>query len=105
MESKRSDPRPMVRRVLERLTIAISVCILLVLPAHATTCLAPPRPFVPSNPADAREYADLIQQDFETYLKDIQHYFRCLDAERTRAFAEAQEVSQEYGRFLDGVRR
>ena len=41
--------------------------------AHAMACLAPPRPLVPSDPAQAR------------------------------AFAEAQEVSQEYGRFLESV--
>ena len=71
--------------------------------AHAMTCLAPPRPFVPSDPAQAREFADIIQKDFETYIADIQRYFLCLDEERARAFAEAQEVSQEYGRFLESV--
>ena len=68
--------------------------------AAAETCLAPPRPFVPSDPQAAREYADLIRQDFELYIRDIQGYFRCLEAERARAFEEAREVSEEYGRFL-----
>ena len=68
--------------------------------AAAGTCLAPPRPFVPSDPQAAREYADLIRQDFELYIRDIQSYFLCLEAERTRAFEEAREVSEEYGRFL-----
>ena len=67
------------------------------------TCLAPPRPFVPSDPAQAREFADIIQKDFETYIAKIQRYFLCLDEERARAFTEAQEVSQEYGRFLESV--
>ena len=71
--------------------------------AHATTCLAPPRPFVPSDLAKAREFADIIQKDFETYIAEIQRYFLCLDEERARAFSEAQEVSQEYGRFLESV--
>ena len=53
----------------------------------------------------ALEYADLIRQDFETYLAQVQGYFRCLDAERSRAFGEAQEVSEEYGRFVETVRR
>ena len=70
---------------------------------HAMTCLAPPRPFVPSDPAQAREFADIIQTDFETYIAEIQRYFLCLDEERARAFTEAQEVSQEYGRFLESV--
>ena len=71
--------------------------------SYAMTCLAPPRPFVPSDPAQAREFADIIQKDFETYIAEIQRYFLCLDEERARAFAEAQEVSQEYGRFLESV--
>ena len=66
----------------------------------AETCVAPPRPFVPSDPEAAREYADLIRQDFELYIRDIQSYFLCLEAERARAFEEAREVSEDYGRFL-----
>jgi hypothetical protein len=68
--------------------------------AGAETCLAPIPPFVPNDPQAAQEYADIIRQDFEYYITDIQHYFRCLDTERARAFEEAREVSQEYGRFL-----
>jgi hypothetical protein len=60
---------------------------------------------VPSDPQAAREYADLIQNDFEIYIQDIQSYFRCLDDERARAFQEAREVSAEYGRFLGTLER
>lgn len=73
--------------------------------ASAETCLAPSRPFVPSDPQAAQEHADLIRNDFEAYIKDIQRYFRCLDNERARAFQEAREVSEEYGRFLESVER
>ena len=73
--------------------------------AFAETCLAPSRPFVPKDPQAAQEYADLIRQDFEAYISDVQDYFRCLDAERVRAFQEAREVSEEYGRFLLAVER
>ena len=66
----------------------------------AQTCYAPPRPFVPTDPIDVEEYRDLIGSDFETYIADIQSYFRCLELERARAFEEAREVSEEYGRFL-----
>lgn len=69
----------------------------------AESCLAPPRPFVPSDSEAARDYANLIRGDFETYIQDIQSYFRCLDSERARAFEEAREVSEEYGRFLQLV--
>lgn len=71
----------------------------------AQGCLAPSRPFVPSDPRDVREYADLIRTDFEVYLADVQTYFRCLDAERARAFNEAREVSEEYARFIETVGR
>lgn len=80
----------------------VSVFLLIVFPAGATaqTCYAPPRPFVPTDPQDVQEYRDLIGRDFETYIVDIQAYFRCLEEERARAFEEAREVSEEYGRFL-----
>ncbi|MBT4622560.1 MAG: hypothetical protein HOB97_00765 [Verrucomicrobia bacterium] len=72
--------------------------------ALAETCFAPSRPFVPNGLQAAQEYADLIRNDFEAYIQAIQNYFRCLDNERARAFQEAREVSEEYGRFhgLDG---
>jgi len=69
----------------------------------AASCLAPPRPFLPSDSQAARDYANLIRGDFETYIQDIQSYFRCLEGERARAFEEAREVSEEYGRFLELV--
>ena len=65
--------------------------------------MAPARPFVPRDSQAARDYADIIRQDFEDYISDIQSYFRCLDKERARAFAEAREVSEDYGRFLQLV--
>ena len=69
--------------------------------AIGQACYAPERPFVPTDPQDVQEYRDLIGRDFEIYIEDIQSYFRCLDEERARAFEEAREVSQEYGRFLE----
>lgn len=69
-------------------------------PGFADSCLAPPRPFLPSDSQAARDYGDIIRGDFEDYIQDIQSYFRCLDDERARAFEEAREVSEDYGRFL-----
>jgi hypothetical protein len=83
----------------------IAMTVLGVSVAHGQGCVAPPRPFVPGDPVAVREYADLIRADFETYLADVQSYFRCLDAERARAFEEAREVSEEYARFIATVRR
>ena len=80
-----------------------SLALLLLVPAacQAASCLAPVRPFVPSDSQAARDYADIIRRDFEAYITDIQDYFRCLEQERARAFEEAREVSQDYGRFLE----
>ncbi|SEL67391.1 hypothetical protein SAMN05443999_10710 [Roseovarius azorensis] len=69
-------------------------------PGFAASCLAPARPFLPSDSPAVLNYADLIRGDFEDYIQDIQCYFRCLDEERARAFEEAREVSEDYGRFL-----
>ena len=52
-----------------------------------------------------RAYADLIRGDFETYIAEVQEYFRCLDEERARAFVEAGEVSEDYARFVAAVER
>lgn len=79
---------------------AIVSCFGFAAPAQAETCYPPTVPFVPSDPEAQREFADLIRRDFETYIADVQAYFRCLDVERARAFEEAREVSEEYGRFL-----
>ena len=69
-------------------------------PVLAESCFAPPRPFLPSDSRAILDYENIIRQDFENYISDIQSYFRCLDGERARAFEEAREVSEDYGRFL-----
>lgn len=83
--------------------VTVVLCFLLPGTGHAQTCYAPERPFVPTDSDDIREYRDLIRSDFELYIEDIQAYFRCLEEERARAFEEAREVSEEYGRFLQAV--
>ena len=67
--------------------------------AMAAPCLAPERPFLPQSREDMRRYADLLRADFETYIAEVQIYFRCLDEERARAFVEAREVVEQYGQF------
>ncbi|MCA1288406.1 hypothetical protein LC064_23950 [Salipiger bermudensis] len=71
--------------------------------ASAESCLAPARPYVPNDAQAVRDYADIIRGDFELYFRDIQGYFRCLEAERARAFEEAREVSEEYGFLLQTI--
>lgn len=90
---------------LQRRRLKQSLALLLLVPAasQAGSCLAPLRPFVPSDSQAARDYAVIIRWDFKVYLTDIQDYFRCLEQERARVFKEAREVSQDYGRFLELV--
>lgn len=66
-------------------------------------CTPPERPFLPQAREDTRIYSDLIREDFETYIADVQDYFRCFDEERARAFSEAREVSEDYGWFMDAL--
>lgn len=66
-------------------------------------CLAPTRPYVPSDPVAAAAYADLIKADFETYFREAQAYFRCVDVERARTLVEAGAVSESYVQFLQEV--
>jgi len=86
-----------------RVAMAVSVLMILAAEVAADSCLAPPRPYVPKDPAAMRDYAEIIRGDVELYFRDIQAYFRCLEDERARAFEEAQEVSAEYGRFLSYI--
>jgi len=86
-----------------RVSLAILLIACLAGTASAESCYPPQRPFVPNDPQAAREYADFIRSDFDLYIRDIQSYFQCLDEERSRAFEEARDVSQEYGRFLQAV--
>lgn len=84
------------------ITLALLITVL-VASGPADACTPPERPFLPTSREDMRAYADLIRGDFEAYIADVQDYFRCLDDERARAFIEAREVSEEYGRFVDAL--
>ena len=75
----------------------------LVAASPASACTPPERPFLPTSREDMRAYADLIRGDFEAYIADVQEYFRCIDEERARAFVQAREVSEDYGRFIEVV--
>ena len=66
-------------------------------------CTPPERPFLPQARQDMRIYSDLIREDFEIYIAEVQDYFRCIDEERARAFVEAREVTEDYGRFIDAI--
>ncbi len=67
-------------------------------------CITPVVPFVPADPLDRAEYIGLLKQDFEDYFKAASAYFRCLEAERERVFAEAQQATQDYSKLLEASR-
>ena len=85
--------------MLQAVAILSTVCTA----GFAETCLAPARPFLPNASKIVLDYADIIRQDFDLYIAGIESYFRCLDGERTRAFEEARQVSEDYARFLEIV--
>lgn len=89
--------------ILFRIFLAIFLFIGLFEMAAAESCFPPTRPLLPSDRQAVREFANVLRNDFELYIRDVQSYFRCLEEERARAFEEAREVSQEYGRFLQIV--
>lgn len=90
----------MEMKQLQRIPQAILLTFILSGVAGAETCVPPVRPFVPDDLVAVAEFADLINKDFETYIYDVQAYFRCLEDERARAFEEARQVSQDYESFL-----
>jgi len=85
--------------------VVLAILFTVTVGSAVVACVAPERPFLPASEDDMKVYADLIRQDFEAYIADVQDYFRCIDEERARAFLEAQEVSEDYGRFVRIVER
>jgi len=71
---------------------------------HAEPCLPLIPPDLPSDAGLMREFEDLLREEFEHYLSEVTLYFRCIDAERARAWREAAEVTAQYGAFLEALR-
>ena len=94
-----------MRRVLTTSAVFVMFVIEATPHAFAQDCFPPVRPIVPSDASVAREFSKIIKDDFEAYLSEVPRYFACLDAERARAFTEAQQVAIDYGAFLDVVGR
>ena len=71
--------------------------------AAAPICDPPVVPFMPESDATFKEYADLINQDFERYFTEISRYSACLDQARAELMVEAQAVSKLHKEFLARV--
>ena len=62
-------------------------------------CLPPEEPYVPSDDAEFRDYADMVSADFNRYFSEITDYFVCMDATRQAVFERAREVSKAHQEF------
>lgn len=92
-------------KILQLIPYTILLIALLLPTVTNAICLAPTRPYVPSDPGAAVAYADLIKADFEAYFREAQEYFICVDEERARVFTEASVVSEGYAKFLREMNR
>jgi len=92
-------------KILQLIPYTILLMALLLPTVTNAMCFAPTRPYVPTDPVVAVAYGDLIKADFETYFREAQEYFRCVDEERARTFADARAVSESYAKFLQEVNR
>jgi len=92
-------------KILQLIPYTILLIALMLPTVTIAMCLAPTRPYVPSDPSAAVAYADLIKADFEAYFREAQEYFRCVDEERARTFEAAGAVSESYAKFLQEVNR
>ena len=72
---------------------------------HVGPCLPLIPPELPRDARLMREFEDLLREEFELYILEVTLYFRCIDAERDRAWREAAEVTAQYGAFLEALRR
>lgn len=63
-------------------------------------CQPPVPPPVPRDDALLKEYADLIEQDFQSYFDALTDFSICHDEVFARTMQEAKEVSANYRSFL-----
>ena len=64
-------------------------------------CFRPYPPFVSQELFD--EFREDIKREFEEYFQSVRSYITCLDASRQAVFAEAKQVSQDYGNLFVGA--
>ena len=64
-------------------------------------CPPPVPPIVPQDSTLLKEYADLIEQDFQTYFDALTDFSICHDQLLARTIEEAREVSVDYHTFLE----
>ena len=86
----------MIRVTAVMLTLAIG-------PACAfgqTGCLPPEEPFAYEPPKDDPELRDLIDGQYQDYIRGAESYLNCLNEESTRVRAEFQGILDRYIRYF-----
>lgn len=62
-------------------------------------CLPPEEPFAYEPPTDDPELRDLIDEQYQDYIRGTETYLNCLNAESTRVRSEFQEILNRYLRY------
>ena len=63
-------------------------------------CIPPEEPY-PDEPSDLdAELRQIVNEQYEDYVRKIEDYINCLDAERVEAMQTAQQVVQRWVRYF-----
>ncbi len=63
-------------------------------------CLPPEEPFAYEPPIDDPELRDLIDEQYQDYIRGTEIYLNCLNAESTRMRSEYQLILNRYIRYF-----
>ena len=63
-------------------------------------CLPPEEPFAYEPPTDDSELRDLIDEQYQDYIRGTETYLNCLNAESTRVRDEFQQILDRYIRYF-----
>lgn len=59
-------------------------------------CLPPMEPYPYEPPRDDPELMAIVDEEYQTFLRDSEDYLNCLEQERARAFQRTNEILQRY---------
>ncbi|MDO5757329.1 MAG: hypothetical protein Q4P24_07410 [Rhodobacterales bacterium] len=63
-------------------------------------CLPPQTPFAYEPPKDDPELRQMIDEDYQTYIRDTEAYLNCLNAEAMRVRVEFDAVLKRYVQYF-----
>jgi hypothetical protein len=92
-----------LRRMIGGFRLSVLAVLLALAPAAAgaqVACLPPEEPY-PYEPSDLDpELRAIVNEQYEDYVRNIEVYINCLEAERVEAMQTAQEVVQRWVRYF-----